>query len=109
MGSGILFFAFEVVDFCNLECAYCTYGKFYNNYDRRERKTMSTTTAKTFLDYLLELLNSPLNQSHDRFINIGFYGREPLLNAPFIQKYGVRYGYGVTGMESGDLFDSGPG
>jgi uncharacterized protein len=77
---------FEVVDFCNLECAYCTYGKFYNNYDRREKKTMSTGTAKTFLDYLLNLLNSPLNQSHDRFINIGFYGGEPLLNAPFIHE-----------------------
>jgi uncharacterized protein len=77
---------FEVVDFCNLECAYCTYGKFYDNYDRREKKTMSPDVAKTFLDYLLELLNSSLNQSHGRFINISFYGGEPLLNAPFIRE-----------------------
>lgn len=75
-----------MVDFCNLECAYCTYGKFYKNYDRRERKKMNPGTAKTFLNYLLELLNSPLNQSHDRFINIGFYGGEPLLNPPFIHE-----------------------
>jgi uncharacterized protein len=40
---------FEVTDFCNLECAYCTYGKFYNNYDQRERKKMSTNTAKLCL------------------------------------------------------------
>lgn len=77
---------FEVVDFCNLDCAYCTYGKYYNNYDRRGKKTMSIGMAKTFLDYLLELLNSPLNQSHHRFINISFYGGEPLLNAPFIHE-----------------------
>ncbi|UCH93433.1 MAG: radical SAM peptide maturase [Candidatus Aminicenantes bacterium] len=78
--------SFEVVDFCNLECAYCTYGKFYDNYDQREKNTLSTGTAKTFLNYLLELLNSPLNQSHDRPLHIGFYGGEPLLNFPFIRE-----------------------
>jgi len=77
---------FEVVDFCNLECAYCTYGKFYDNYDRREKNKLSPATAKTFLDYLMDLLNSPLNQSHGRLLYIGFYGGEPLLNFPFIQE-----------------------
>ena len=77
---------FEVVDFCNLECAYCTYGKFYNNYDRREKNKLSPGTAKTFLNYLLNLLNSPMNQSHDRLLHIGFYGGEPLLNFPFIRE-----------------------
>ncbi|NIM15207.1 MAG: radical SAM peptide maturase [Candidatus Aminicenantes bacterium] len=77
---------FEVVDFCNLECAYCTYGKFYNNYDRREKNKLSTAPAKTFLNYLLDLMNSPLNDSHGRPFYIGFYGGEPLLNFPFIRE-----------------------
>ncbi|MCP5104598.1 MAG: radical SAM peptide maturase [bacterium] len=77
---------FEVVDYCNLECAYCTYGKFYEDYDRREKKKLHTGAAKKILDYLLELLNSPLNQSQGQLIYTGFYGGEPLLNVPFIRE-----------------------
>ena len=76
----------EVVDYCNLECAYCTYGKFYTNYDRREKNQLSIGTAKNLLNYLLDLLNSPLNQSHDQIFYIGFYGGEPLLNFSFIRE-----------------------
>ena len=95
---------FEVTDFCNLECAYCTYGKFYNNYDQRERKKMNTNTAKTFLNYLLNLLNSPLNQSHHQFINIGFYGGEPLLNFPFIREI-VNYALQLNGVHNHFCFN----
>lgn len=77
---------FEVTDACNLECAYCTYGRFYDNYDRREKKKLSTTVAKTFLDFLMKQLNSPLNRSHDQPLYIGFYGGEPLLNFSFIEE-----------------------
>ncbi len=77
---------FEVVDYCNLECEYCTYGKFYDNYDRREKNKLSPAAAKTFLNYLVDLLNSPLNQSHDRLLYLGFYGGEPLLYFPFIRE-----------------------
>jgi uncharacterized protein len=77
---------FEVVDYCNLDCDYCTYGKFYDNYDHRENNKLSTRKAKTFLDYLLKLLNSPLNHSHGRRLYISFYGGEPLLNFPFIRE-----------------------
>jgi uncharacterized protein len=77
---------FEVTDNCNLECEYCTYGKFYDDYDRREKKKLDPAVAKTFLDYLMGFINSPLNHSHDRLIYIGFYGGEPLLNVPFIRE-----------------------
>jgi len=77
---------FEIVDYCNLDCTYCTYGKFYNNFDHRGQDKMSSDTAKTFLDYMLDLLNSPLNESHDQPFAIGFYGGEPLLNMPFIRE-----------------------
>lgn len=77
---------FEVTDNCNLQCEYCTYGKFYDDYDRREKKNLDIAAAKTFLDYLVEFINSPLNFSHDRLIYIGFYGGEPLLNIRFVRE-----------------------
>jgi len=77
---------FEVVDYCNLECAYCAYGKFYNINEQRGNRQLSAGTAKTVLNYLLDLLNSPLNQSHQQVFHIGFYGGEPLLNFPFIRE-----------------------
>ncbi|HLP59064.1 MAG TPA: radical SAM peptide maturase [Candidatus Deferrimicrobium sp.] len=76
---------FEVVDYCNLDCAYCAYGKFYNSNEQRGNKQLSTGTAKTVLNYLHDLLNSSLNQSHHQAFYIGFYGGEPLLNFSFIR------------------------
>lgn len=76
----------EVTDACNLECAYCGYGKFYQDYDRRENKFMDPAAAKTLIDYILELADSPLNYSHQRAISLGFYGGEPLLNFPLIRE-----------------------
>jgi uncharacterized protein len=76
----------EVTDACTLECAYCGYGKFYQDYDRRENKFMDPAAAKALVDYILELADSPFNYSNQRGISIGFYGGEPLLNFPFIRE-----------------------
>lgn len=76
----------EVTDSCNLACEYCGYGKFYNDYDKRENTKMNPTIAKKLLKYLLKFWNSPFNKSQDRSIYIGFYGGEPLLNPLFIQE-----------------------
>ncbi|MCP5101951.1 MAG: radical SAM peptide maturase [bacterium] len=80
---------FEVVDYCNLECEYCTYGKFYDDFDRREQNKLDPAAAKTFLKYLVDLLDSPLNNSHGQALYIGFYGGEPLLNIPFMWEIAV--------------------
>jgi uncharacterized protein len=77
---------FEVTDACNLNCEYCGYGKFYSDYDHRADKKLDVEAAKRAMDYLLELSNSPLNQSHHRPIYISFYGGEPLMNMPFIEE-----------------------
>lgn len=77
---------FEVTDACNLNCEYCGYGRFYQNYDKRDCKMMDVRIAKNFLDYFSEKLNSSLNKSHKEKINIGFYGGEPLLNFSFIKE-----------------------
>ena len=76
---------FEVTDACNLRCAYCGYGKFYKDYDKRENKKLDLRVAKCLLEFLEKQWNSDANVSIDNRIAIGFYGGEPLLNFSFIR------------------------
>lgn len=76
---------FEVTDACNLRCKYCAYGEFYEDYDCRENKMLSTEKAIRLIDYLAKYWNSNLNVSADKKITISFYGGEPLLNFTFIE------------------------
>lgn len=76
---------FEVTDACNLRCKYCAYGEFYEDYDCRENKMLSTEKAIRLIDYLAKYWSSNLNVSADKKITISFYGGEPLLNFIFIE------------------------
>lgn len=75
---------FEVTDACNLKCRYCGYGELYNDYDLRQNKEISLSSAIKLIDYLVELWNSNRNQSTKQNVYISFYGGEPLLNMSFI-------------------------
>lgn len=75
---------FEVTDSCNLKCKYCAYGEFYDDFDKRENKMMSTSSAIRLIEYLNQYWNSERNTSAKSFIYISFYGGEPLLNFNFI-------------------------
>lgn len=77
---------FEVTDACNLKCEYCGYGRLYSDYDERENQMLSTEKITMFLDYLIELWQSPLNTSVNKNVYVSFYGGEPLMNFPFIRK-----------------------
>jgi uncharacterized protein len=77
---------FEVTDKCNCNCRYCWFGDFYSYHDERKNENMDIQAAKNILHYLVELWNSPLNNSYDRIIYLTFYGGEPLLNFPFIKE-----------------------
>ncbi len=77
---------FEVTDTCNLNCVYCGYGKLYSDYDDRLNKKQEFNKAKLFLDYLSVLWRSPLNKSVNNTVQVSFYGGEPLMNVPFIEK-----------------------
>ena len=67
---------FEITDFCNLNCAYCYFGKIYEDNDGRNQKNINVDLAKKLIDYLFE--NKPKNKF--KKVIIGFYGGEPLLN-----------------------------
>jgi uncharacterized protein len=77
---------FEVTERCNMFCAYCGYGRFYNDYDKRENKDLDVHTAIRLLNHLSHYWNSSINISHGKNIYIGIYGGEPLLNMAFIRE-----------------------
>jgi uncharacterized protein len=77
---------FEVTDSCNLRCYYCGYGDIYNNYDKRNNKSLELKKAKMLLNYLKAFWNSDNNTSFNREITIYFYGGEPLLQFNFIKE-----------------------
>ena len=76
---------FETTTECNLNCEYCGFGEYYDNYGERDSSYISFDIAKKIIDYTLNLC---LKNSGARiiYINIGFYGGEPLLNIEFIKK-----------------------
>jgi uncharacterized protein len=78
--------SFEITDACNLRCKYCGYGEFYSGYDKREGKKIDFDNAKALLDYIVDLKKSVMNVKTYRNIGFSFYGGEPLLNFPFIEK-----------------------
>jgi uncharacterized protein len=77
---------FEVTDACNLQCTYCAYRDFYNNYDKRENKYLDIKKAKLLIDFVIEKSNTPMNKSPKKEISVNFYGGEPLLNMDFISE-----------------------
>lgn len=81
---------FETTNGCNLRCRYCGYGELYTEYEKRGNKTLDFDIAGKFFDYMIELIESPLNRKTHKKIACSFYGGEPTLNMPFIKEM-VRY------------------
>lgn len=77
---------FEVTDACNLQCKYCGYGEFYDDYDARKNQNLSIKQAINILEYLEKLWNSSSANSYKTNTYISFYGGEPLLNMKFIRE-----------------------
>lgn len=95
---------FEVTDQCNLKCKYCTYGDFYDNYDKRINKLMDFGNIKVMLDFLYEKWNSGLECTSRQMVHIGFYGGEPLLNMGVIKET-VEYIKGLENVKRDFIFD----
>ena len=69
----------QVTQSCNLRCDYCVYSGKYSNRTHSNKK-MSFEMAKKGIDYLLE------HSAESPTISVGFYGGEPLLEFPLIQR-----------------------
>lgn len=69
---------FNVTESCNLSCDYCIYSGKYDRERTHNNKKMSFETAKNAMDSFLRSVADPLM--------ISFYGGEPLMNFPLIEK-----------------------
>ena len=79
----------QVTQGCNLRCKYCIYSETNNKHQRsHSNKHMSWETAKRSVDFLHE------HSIDSDKVNIGFYGGEPLLEFPLIQKV-IAYAHNV--------------
>lgn len=97
---------FESTERCNLNCLYCAYSSFYQDYDNRQGKNMSFVMAKTIIDYLHNFWKNCYREGVNKDTTISFYGGEPLLNIEFIkqiidyteslEKVGRIYSYAMT-------------
>lgn len=78
---------FEVTEKCNLCCKYCGLSeRLYQKYDERKYRDLSFEKAKTMIDYLLDLWSDNYVEDMNMPFVVSFYGGEPLLNMPLIEK-----------------------
>lgn len=71
----------QVTQGCNFRCKYCVYSEDKNNLQRgHSSKQMNWSVAKKAIDFLWE------RSVDSKYIRIGFYGGEPLLNFLLIKR-----------------------
>lgn len=73
---------FEITQACNLSCVYCVYGKYYPHHRNASPRKLEFPIAKRGIDYVYELVK----EKPKKEFRIGFYGGEPLLNFPLIER-----------------------
>ena len=73
----------QVTGECNLNCRYCCYGELYDGNIQDTRQPMDFDTVQKFFEYIIPFWN--LNP-FVKFVNIGFYGGEPLMNFSLIEQ-----------------------
>lgn len=78
--------ALEVTESCNLDCTYCGLGDLYQQDIKRTGKHLPFATAKRLIDYLWEQRNRKNFIREFKELTFSFYGGEPLLNFPLVEK-----------------------
>jgi len=78
---------FEVTEKCNLNCKYCGLSEqLYQKYDVRKKRDLPFKKAQLMIDYLHNLWRENYLPDTNLRLSVGFYGGEPLLNTPLIEK-----------------------
>ena len=97
---------FDVTQRCNLRCKYCIYSGMYEGFDNHRGISMPDRVALGLLEYLGNIWKEDA-YGCSQIVNIGFFGGEPLLNFPLIEKivrytkqkeseYGRKFSYSMT-------------
>jgi len=86
---------FEVTTQCNYKCKYCCYGENYETFAFRKDGVLAFSSAKSLLDKISSLTHSKYFTSYNSPLVLSFYGGEPLLNFPLIQRI-VEYAKSVS-------------
>jgi uncharacterized protein len=81
--KGVSGCSLELTEQCNFRCKYCTYSGGYTNQRTHGRRNMSWSVAKLAVDLYLEMNR---DVGLDGQLAIGFYGGEPFLRFPLVQK-----------------------
>lgn len=76
---------FCLTEQCNFRCRYCTYSGAYEKVRTHSQKKMSLFTAGKMLDLITRLIAGEERTLKNKFVNISFYGGEPLLELPLIR------------------------
>lgn len=76
----------EVSRACNFRCRYCCYGEHYKHTRDHGTELMSYETAKKAVDFYMQQFENSGRGNIWRNPIIAFYGGEPLLNFPLIEK-----------------------
>ncbi len=79
LGHKIRKITLQITQQCNFRCEYCVYSGGYSN-RQHTSKIMDINTAKKAIDFIVE------HSKEASFIDIGFYGGEPLLRFEFIKE-----------------------
>ncbi|MCP4148560.1 MAG: radical SAM protein [bacterium] len=80
--------ALGITEACNFRCGYCSYSGIYKHERTHSTKAMSEETALKTVNFFLDLItdNRNLRTRKRNDFSIGFYGGEPLLEFPLVQR-----------------------
>jgi len=70
---------------CNFRCSYCLYGKQYEGYRSHGNSRMDLSTAEKAISFCAR------HSQDSEALHLNFYGGEPLLNFPVIEKSILRF------------------
>ncbi|MDR9793743.1 MAG: hypothetical protein C6W54_03380 [Bacillaceae bacterium] len=84
--EGISHLCLIVTDACNFRCKYCIYSDHYFYSKNFSNKCMDFQTAKSAIDYYMNVNIKSIQYNPNLSISIGFYGGEPLINWKLIKQ-----------------------
>ena len=83
--SSIKSITLNITDSCSFRCKYCAYSGNYELVRAHNNNSMDIETAKKIIEHLIRWINNKKRKAKSKFVNISFYGGEPLLEYKLIK------------------------